>query len=250
MADIIKKQRNKEKYEGIDDIFGGMDIRKDSLKSPSKDVKINISEYNFGKAKKEKKSTDVRIERTPSSNEPKKQPIFSIGSKKAPAPKKTPSLSSPMKKPVAMPSNIVKRKPMKTTRIEKVHAVSERPRLKEMKKIVDTSQRSKDVKKPSVKAKAEIIESSESDDMEDYDSDDSLDVEDRMDYYNKNYSSFIKKAFGYDRHSDKYKQRDRQRMDMDLRSFEDRQREENRSYKLALKEDREERLRQEKRKKK
>lgn len=236
------------------------------MKSPDKEIKVNIADRNTTKkVKKDKVAVDVR-EGNHIDPERKKNNILVLN-KKPKATSSKISASSKQRRELGDELSSVNRKSMKDSRLKSndIRVFKQQDLAIEKKKVQqklvardqrDTLSKKSASAKPSVKKVAPkrreeySSDSDESDIGSDIDSDDSLDVEDREKYYSKNYSSLIQKVFGYDRNSEKYRMRDRQRMEPDMRSFEDREREENKSYRLGLKEDREEQLKEEMRKKK
>lgn len=232
-------------------MFGGIDIRKDNLKSADKDIKYQEIDFKPKVKKEVKAPIEVKSHRDNNTNETvgastksRSDKVFKIPKEKnlikekiAPPPRNVSKLThtvkkpiSPIKKAVPVPSKPL---PIKKSQTKKVVVNKNKIRKVEEQSSEDEDDRSSDSEEYS----------------NDYPEDDSgSDVEDKIEYYKTNYREFIRKTFGYDRNDPKYLIRDRMRLE-DV-GFDEVEKEERKSYLLGLKEDREERLKEEMRKKK
>lgn len=249
----IKKLRNRKKYENIDDIFGGIDIRKDNLKSAEKEIKYQEIEYKPKVKKENRAPIEVKSHsKERNLNEPiesssksrASDKIFKISKQKNLLNEKITSKLPPQNPNARKLTNTIKKPISPIKKGIAVQPKSSQPKLNAIKK----DNKIRKVKDESSEEEDKSTTNSE-EYSDDYPEDDSgSDVEDKEEYYKKNYRDFIRKAFGYDRNDPKYLIRDRMRLeDVD---FDEREKEERRSYLLGLKEDREERLKEEMRKKK
>lgn len=264
----LKKIRNRKKYEYIDDLFGGIDIRKDNLQSPvneikyenpstkpkpkefrSKEVKVHDRNDQFNEDRSRTNDKSIKIGRVVEDKQPPKSQ-----NRQSSVVKKLPSNVKKSPNNVKMPPNNVKR-PSSNIKIS-----APAPKKVPLKQF--SSLKSKNVnliRKGNKILKVKEYESESESDSESEDSrseeyseenDSGSDVEDKMDYYKNNYSDIIKKTFGYDRSDPKYLIRDRMRLEADVNNFEEISREERKSTKIGQMEDKQERLKAEMRKKK